>query len=38
VAIKPLREQAEQLTVSIPRAIELIRTAIGPRDARAGRA
>ena len=36
VAVKPLREQAEQLTVSIPRAIELIRTQTSRRNARAG--
>jgi len=36
VAVKPLREQAAQLTVSIPHAIELIRTQTGPRNARAG--
>jgi len=36
VAVKPLREQAAQLTVSIPHAIELIRTQAGPRNARAG--
>jgi histidyl-tRNA synthetase len=36
VAVKALREQAEQLTVSISHAIELIRTQTSPRNARAG--
>jgi histidyl-tRNA synthetase len=36
VAVKPLREQAEQLTVSISHAIELIRTATSPKDAQVG--
>ena len=35
VAVKPLREEAEQLTLPIPRAIELIRTATSPKDAQA---
>jgi len=36
VAVKTLREQAEQVTVSISRAIELIRTATSPKDAQVG--